>query len=160
MSPLRLKIAERLGFPVCNSSEEDVRQTAAGLFGTAPGLSGPTANADIYVDAAGAEGLLELFQDMGKISSRMVVVAVLAGKRPVDILHMTYAQQSLIGSGGYFPEDVAAVMKVMADGKYDIASIITHEFPHSELAKALELAGRPDEALNVVIRFENEQGLK
>lgn len=160
VSPLRLKIAEHLGFPVCNSSEEDVRQTAAGLFGTAPGLSGPTANADIYVDAAGAEGLLELFQDMGKISSRMVVVAVLAEKRPVDILHMTYAQQSLIGSGGYFPEDVAAVMKVMADGKYDIASIITHEFPHSELAQALELAGRPDEALNVVIRFENEQGLK
>lgn len=91
---------------------------------------------------------------MGKIGSRMVVVAVLAGKRPVDILHMTYAQQSLIGSGGYFPEDVADVMKVMASGKYDIASIITHELPHSELTRALKLAGRPDEALNVVIRYE------
>lgn len=155
VSPLRLEIAERLGFPVCNSQTADVRQTAMELFGAAPSLNGPTANVDIYLDAAGAEGLLELFQDMGKIGSCMVVVAVLAGKRPVDILHMTYAQKSLIGSGGYFPEDVKDVMKVMAGGKYDIASIITHEFRQDELAEALELAGRPDEALNVIIRYNN-----
>lgn len=46
-------------------------------------------------------------------------------------------------------------MKVMAGRKYDIASIITHEFRQDELAEALELAGRPDEALNVIIRYEN-----
>lgn len=26
--------------------------------------------------------------------------------RTIDLLHMTYAQQSMIGSGGYMPEDV------------------------------------------------------
>lgn len=45
---------------------------------------------------------------------------------------------------GYFPEDVADVLKVMASGKYDLSSIITHEFPQAELAQALELAGQPD----------------
>lgn len=154
VSPLRLEKARGLGFPVCNSAQEDVKRRALDLFGSAPGLSGSAAGADIYLDAAGAEGLLELFQDMGKIGSRMVVVAVLAGKRPVDILQMTYAQKALIGSGGYFPEDVADVMETMAGGEYDVASIITHEFPHRELPQALELAGHPDQALNVVIRYD------
>lgn len=50
---------------------------------------------------------------MGKIESRMVVVAVRAGKRPVDVLEMTYSQHALIGSGGYNPEDVEDVIAVM-----------------------------------------------
>lgn len=154
VSPLRLEKARGLGFLVCNSALEDVKQTAKERFGAAPGLGGPTADVDIYLDAAGADGLLELFQDMGKIGSRMVVVAVAAGKRPVDVLHMTYAQKALIGSGGYFPEDVADVMAIMANGEYDIASIITHEFTQEELPQALELAGHPEAALNVVIRFD------
>ncbi|MDD6998248.1 MAG: hypothetical protein PUI57_02250 [Oscillospiraceae bacterium] len=53
-----------------------------------------------YIDAAGTEPILELYQSMGKIESQMVVVAVCAGNRPVDILEMTYSQHALIGSGG------------------------------------------------------------
>ncbi|MFR1480775.1 MAG: hypothetical protein ACLSB9_36380 [Hydrogeniiclostridium mannosilyticum] len=44
-------------------------------------MTGVTADVDIYIDAAGAESILELYQSMGKFESRMVVVAVLAGKR-------------------------------------------------------------------------------
>ena len=42
-----------------------------------------------YIDAAGTEQILELYQSMGKIESQMVVVAVCAGNRPVDLLEMT-----------------------------------------------------------------------
>lgn len=60
---------------------------------------------------------------MGKIESRMVVVAVRAGERPVDVLEMTYSQHALIGSGGYNPEDVEDVIAVMVQKKWDIKSI-------------------------------------
>lgn len=153
-SALRLEKARRLGFAVCDAGEDDVEAAATSLFGTAHGLSGLVPDVDIYLDAAGAPDLLDLFEDIGKIGSRMVVVAVQAGKRPVDILHMTYAQQSLIGSGGYFPEDVRDVMKIMSSGRYDIASIITHEFPQSELIQALETASDSEKSLNVIIRYE------
>lgn len=43
----------------------------------------------------------------------VLIVAVLAGKRSVDVLAMTYSQHALIGSGGYFPEDVKDVIAVM-----------------------------------------------
>lgn len=155
LSDFRLSKARGLGFLTCNTGREDLNETASRHLGMAHGLDGMVPNADIYIDAAGSPSVLEQFEAMGKIGSRFVAVAVLAGQRPVNILRMTYAQQSLIGSGGYFPEDVRDVLAMMAGGKYDISSIITQEFPHSELAAALETAGDTDHALNVVIRYQN-----
>ena len=152
-SDFRLEKAKDLGFAVCNHSREDLKAKAMECFGTAPSRFGPTADVGIYMDAAGAEPILELYQSIGKIESRMVVVAVLAGKRPVNVLEMTYSQHALIGSGGYFPEDVEDVIAAMASGKWDIGSIITHEFPHEKLAEAIETAAQPDKALNVVIHY-------
>ena len=86
-------------------------------FGTAPSRFGPTMNVSTYIDASGTKPILELYQSMGKIESRMVVVAVHAGKRPVDILEMTYSQHALIGSGGYNPENVEDVLAVMVQSR-------------------------------------------
>lgn len=152
-SDFRLEKAKGLGFAVCNNSREDLQEKAMECFGTAPSRFGPTADVGIYIDAAGAEPILELYQSMGKIESRMVVVAVRAGKRPVDVLAMTYSQHALIGSGGYFPEDVEDVIAAMASRKWDIGSIITHEFPLKQLPQAIERAAQVDEALNVVINY-------
>ncbi|MFR1480776.1 MAG: hypothetical protein ACLSB9_36385 [Hydrogeniiclostridium mannosilyticum] len=46
----------------------------------------------------------------------------------MDILNMTFAQHALIGSGGYFPVDVDDVITMMVSHKWDIESIITHDF--------------------------------
>lgn len=104
---------QHLGFTTCNNSREDWKKAAMAVFGTAPSRFGPTANVSTYIDASGTKPILELYQSMGKIESRMVVVAVRAGKRPVDILEMTYSQHALIGSGGYNPENVEDVLAVM-----------------------------------------------
>lgn len=152
-SDFRLEKAKGLGFAVCNNSRENLQEAAISIFGTAPSRFGPTANVPIYIDAAGAESILELYQSMGKIESRMVVVAVRAGKRPVDVLEMTYSQHALIGSGGYNPEDVEDVIAVMVQKKWDIGSIITDEYPLCQLPQAIERAAQTDKALNVVIRY-------
>lgn len=152
-SALRLDKAEALGFAVCNTETQNFRATATDYFGTAPSISGETADVDIFIDAAGADFILELFQQVGKIESRMVVVAVRSGLRPVDILSMTYSQHALIGSGGYMPEDVYDVMSIMESGRWAIESIITHEFPWEQLPQAIEKASHTDEALNVIIKY-------
>lgn len=152
-SDFRLEKARGLGLLTCNNGKEDLKSTAMEQFGTASSRFGPTANVDIYIDAAGAETILELYQSIGKIDSRLVVVAVLAGLRPVNILDMTYSQHAIIGSGGYNPEDVADVLAIMESGKWDIESIITDEFPWEQLPQAIERAAQVDEALNVVIKY-------
>lgn len=155
-SDFRLEKAKGLGFAVCNNKKEDLKEAAMAYFGTAPSIKGPTADVDIYIDAAGAPSILEIYQGMGKIESRMVVVAVLAGMRPVDVLSMTYSQHALIGSGGYMPEDVRDVMAIMESGRWDIESVITHEFSWEELPKAIETAADVEHALNVVIHYDEK----
>lgn len=66
---------------------------------------------------------------------------------------MTYSQKSVIGSGGYAPEDVYDVMKIMESGRWNLESIITHEFSLDELETAIQTAADTDHALNVTIRF-------
>lgn len=152
-SDFRLQIAKKLGFAVCNNGREDLKQAAMEYFGTDYSRFGMTADVGIYIDAAGSEEVLEIYQAMGPIESRMVVVAVLAGKRPVDILSMTYSQHALIGSGGYYPEDVEDVLTAMSSGAWNIESIITHEYPWERLPQAIEKAAQVEEALNVIIHY-------
>lgn len=152
-SDFRLSIARSLGFITCNSAKENLKEKAISVFGAAHGLNGPTADVPIYITAAGSAELIETYREIGKIESRLVVVGVVSGRVPVDILSMTYAQQAIIGSGGYMPEDVRDVMAIMSCGYWDIEKIITHEFPHSRLAEAIETASDADSALNVIIKY-------
>ncbi|MBR1693311.1 MAG: zinc-binding dehydrogenase [Lachnospiraceae bacterium] len=153
LSDFRLDIVSRLGFAVCNTQKEDWAKKAQDYFGTAPSLSGSTADIDIMIDAAGAQTILELFMKAGKIESRFVSVAVNNALRQVDLLHMTYSQKSIIGSGGYMPEDVRDVMDIMKSGKWNLESIITHEYSICELEEAIKTASDTTRALNVVIKF-------
>ncbi len=153
VSDFRLNIAGDMGFAVCNTAKQDLCTVAALYFGDANGLSGMTFDADIFIDAAGAENILDMFMQYGKIGSRFVSVAVNNAIRSLDLLHMTYAQKSIIGSGGYMPEDVADVLNIMKSGTWDIESIITHEFSIDKLSEAIEMAAQSDRAFNVVIKF-------
>ncbi|MGN1030439.1 MAG: zinc-binding dehydrogenase [Butyricicoccaceae bacterium] len=157
ISDFRLRVAQKLGFAVCNIETEDFASRAAEFFGTASSLKGETADIDCWIDAAGAESILELFMDCGKIESRFVSVAVNRALRRIDLLHLTFAQQSIIGSGGYMPEDVEDVICIMESGKWDLQAIISHEFPLEQIETAIRTASDSGSALNVVIRFERQQ---
>lgn len=153
LSDFRLSIAEKMGFAVCNSKDERFMEKMMNYFGSAHALAGLTADIDIFIDAAGSETILELYMQAGKIESRFVSVAVNNAVRQLDLLHLTYAQKSIIGSGGYMPEDVKDVMAIMKSRKWDISSVITHEFPIGEIERAIQTAAVTEQALNVIINF-------
>ncbi|MGN0164545.1 MAG: zinc-binding dehydrogenase [Lachnospiraceae bacterium] len=152
-SEFRLEIAKKLGFAVYNTEKENFEEIASDYFSTAPSLTGMVPDIDCWIDAAGAESILNSFMENGKICSRFVTVAVNNKLRQLDLLHMTYAQKSIIGSGGYFPEDVHDVMAIMASGTWDLESIITHEFSLDHISEAIQSASDPDNSFNVTIKF-------
>ena len=154
-SDFRLNLAKKLGFEICNPATEDFSKRSKEYFGIAMSLNGATADIDCWLDAAGAENILDDFLHLGKIESRFVSVAVNNKPRNIDLLYMTYAQQSIIGSGGYMPEDVWDVQKIMASGKWELESIITHEFPLDKLEQAIRTAGDVEHAGNVVVKMKN-----
>ena len=51
------------------------------------------------------------------------------------------------------PKDVQDVQKIMACGKWNLESIITHEFPLEDLGEAIHMAGDVNHAGNVVIKM-------
>lgn len=150
-----MNLAKNLGFTVCNPQNESFESIASAYFGTSSSLTGRAPDIDCWLDAAGAESILKSFLKFGKIESRFVSVAVNKAPRTIDLLHMTYAQQSIIGSGGYMPEDVWNVQQMMSCGKWNLESIITHEFLLDKLKEAIETAADVNHAGNVVIRMLN-----
>lgn len=154
VSDFRLDIAKRMGFAVCNMVSDDFPQKATEYCGTARSTNGMTADVDIFIDAAGAESILELFMGKGKIGSRLVAVAVNKSIRQLDLLHLTYAQKCIIGSGGYMPEDLRDVLDIMVGNKWNLESIITHEFPLDQIEEAIRTAADTGNAFNVTIRFK------
>lgn len=152
-SDYRLTIAKNLGFAVCNTENEDFIEKASSYYGTAPSLNGMVPDIDCWIDAAGAEVVLDSYMVHGKIGSMFVAVAVGSKQRQIDLLQMTYAQKSIIGSGGYMPEDVQDVIAIMISRKWNLESIITHEFMLEEISEAIKCAADPYHALNVIIKF-------
>ena len=152
-SDFRLELAKNLGFEICNPNKDDFSLKTKQYFGTAFSLQKETANIDCWLDAAGAKNILDDYMKFGKIESRFVSVAVNNEVRNLDLLHLTYAQQSIIGSGGYMPEDVWDVQKMMVDSRWNLESIITHEYALEDLEKAIRMASHADCAGNVVIRM-------
>lgn len=51
------------------------------------------------------------------------------------------------------PEDVKDVIEIMKSGKWDIESIITHEFSLDNIENAIQMASDTSKSLNVVIKF-------
>lgn len=152
-SDFRLEKCRHLGFETCNSKTEDLKTKAMAVFGEARGLAGMTADVDIYIDAVGAEAVVRTFESMTKLFSRLVIVGVHHAPLSINLLPLTYAQYEFIGSGGYMPEDVRDVMNIMESGEYDIASIITQEYPQEKLAEAIEMAADTEHSLKVVIKY-------
>ena len=153
LSDFRLNLVRGLGFETCHIATENFQEKAKQYFGTAMSLKGKVADIDCWLDAAGKETILEDFLADGKIESRFVSVAVNNVPRNIDLLRLTYAQQSIIGSGGYMPEDVFDVQKIMASGNWNLESIITHEFSLEQLEAAIRTAADPRHSGSVVIKM-------
>lgn len=51
------------------------------------------------------------------------------------------------------PEDVKDVQNIMKCGKWDLESIITHEFPLEKLELAIQTAADVNHAGNVVVKM-------
>lgn len=156
ISDFRLHIAKNFGFETCKVSIENFEEKSLTYFGEANSLFGKTANIDCWLDAAGSDNILEQFMRLGKIESRFVSVAVNKSVRNLDLLHMTYSQKSIIGSGGYMPEDVFDVQSIMTCGRWNIESLITHEFPLEELDKAIRTASNVNISGNVIIKMAED----
>ena len=152
-STFRLEIAKELGFAVCSTASQDLRETAIAELGTAFGIMGPTINADIYIDATGSDDAYNAFAKYGKLNAVFTIVGLHHQPLTINPLPLTFASQRIQGSGGYTPESTEMAMEIMRSGKFDLEKLITHKYAHKDLQEALEKASISKESLKVMIEY-------
>lgn len=152
-SNYRLKIASKLDFETVNSAREDLKKKQLNFFGQGMSLQGTEPKVDIFIDAVDNSEILQNYLDSTIVDSRMVLVGVDNQIKEIDLLKMTFASQSLIGSGGYRSDDVETVFNIFRENKDNIGKMVTKVEPWENLVDAFKLASDPYRSLNVQVKY-------
>lgn len=153
-STYRLDIAKKMGFDVCSPVQQNIKETALEVFGTSYGVQGMAIDADIFIDATGADDAFTAFQQYGKLNAVFTIVGT--HTRPMTFHPQTlmYASQRIQGSGGYTDQSVRLAMEIMESQIYDLEQLITQEYPLEQLEEAIVKASNSSESLKVMINFK------
>lgn len=154
IADFRLEKAKHLGLVTCNSTKEDLKARAFAEFGSEQGFFGERCNANIYVDAVGLKPAIDSFAMLAKREATLGVVGVHHGPVEVDLMSLCYSNWKIVGSGSASMEvAMADILEMMRSGRYDLPSLITHEFKVSEIEEALLKGGVATEAQKVCVSF-------
>ena len=151
-SPLRRERASALGAHAALDPREQPPATAlAALHGAASLYGGQVVATNVFIDAAGAPGIVEEVVAMAPFGASLTVVAV--QKKPVslDFQKLLGKEMTLRASLAYpseFPEAIA----LLAEG-LDLGPLITHRFRGEEVMEAFDVAGRTHEAVKVLVDY-------
>jgi threonine dehydrogenase-like Zn-dependent dehydrogenase len=154
LAPERLERAKALGaHAVINPGKEDVRARLSELHGTQAAMIGPpSVGTDVFMDAAGAPGLINEILRMGKWHARLVVTAAYMKPQEVDMGALLLNEMSVTTAIGY-PTELNDVVAALPRIKNKAASMISHRFAFDEVLQGIKTAGTPQSA-KVMIRFE------
>lgn len=154
ISEFRLANARRLGLLACNPREEDLEARAKAEFGTTRSFLGERCGAALYLDAIGLPVAIENFAALAGREAALAIVGVHHAPVAMDLLGVCYSNWKIGGCGNTPIEAlVEPIMAMMRSGKYDLASLVTHQFPVDRIGEALDMGGRPGEAQKVCIAF-------
>ena len=152
-STYRLEKAAALGFETCSPVQEDLKAKAIEYFGDSFSMAGPVPNVDIYVDASGSADAVNNFMALGKQGAVLSVVGIHHEPREINMVGLVYGGLTIKGSAGYTPQDVPFVMEMMKSKKFDIESLVSHEFKLEDLEEAIQTSAKSGESEKVLIVY-------
>lgn len=154
LSDFRLDNARKLGFLTCNPGREDLRAKARDAFGASPGYPAEKCGARLYVDAVGVASVLADFAALAPRNGSISLVGVHKEPVAIDLAQVAFNNWHLHGCGDAPTEALwPEILAMMRSGRFDLQSLVTHEFPLERIGEALDQAGRADEAQKVCISF-------
>jgi len=142
-SPMRRKLAERLGAdqlidPRAGSAYAELATAAAG-------------RSAVIFECVGVPGMLQEILRGAPIGARVVVAGVCMEDdliRPMLAISKEIALQFVLG---YLPNEFADTLTAIADGKIDVASLITGRVGLERVPWAFEELGKPDAHAKILV---------
>ncbi|WP_077620976.1 zinc-dependent alcohol dehydrogenase [Bacillus sinesaloumensis] len=143
ISSYRLEKAKELGLHPINAAEKNVVDEILSY------TNGKLI--DTVFEVAGNQTTLEQTVKLIKTQGEIVVVSVYKNKPMIDLASMHFNEISLTTTRCYSREDFKTAIDIMADGKIDITSVISHQLKIEEIEKGFSLMGEPDKSLKILI---------
>lgn len=132
----RLKKAGQLGAITINPKTADVRKTVAEICRDAGGV-------DVAIELTGSAAVYEYLFDLIRLEGRLVSIGHPGGKVEFDVT--TNINLKGLSWKGIFGRKIWKswwqLMRMLQNGKVDIESVITHEFPLKDYEKAFTIQG-------------------
>jgi 2-desacetyl-2-hydroxyethyl bacteriochlorophyllide A dehydrogenase len=154
VSDFRLENARRMGLLACNPASEDLKARALAEFGSQQSFFGERCGAQLYLDAIGMQVAIDNFALLAGRESRLSIVGVHHEPVSIDLLSVCYGNFYIGGCGNMAIEDaVPEIVAMMKSGRYDLASLVTHEYAVDDIAEALVMGGNAQLAQKVCIAF-------
>ncbi len=144
ISPYRREVAARMGFTVIDATGDPVHKVMS--------LTGGE-GADVVYEAAGVGATATQMARMTRIKGQIVVVGVYKELAPVDLLQISFREQTLRGSRVYNYQDFRRALELLARGDIDVERTVTHVFPLERVEEAMAAAAGEVDGVKVVLKI-------
>jgi threonine dehydrogenase-like Zn-dependent dehydrogenase len=150
----RLENARSFGLLTCNPAAEDLKAKAVAEFGGVTSFLGERCGAQLYLDAIGAKVAIDNFAMLAGREASLAIVGVHHAPVPLDLLSVCYSNWHIKGCGSVAIEDaIVDIIAMMKSGRWDLSSLVTHEYNVDQIRDALVMGGNASEAQKVCISF-------
>ena len=158
ISDYKLEFAERIGASeIVNAKRVDPVKRIKELTGEHHVRYHPltAGGCDVAIDCAGIPITMQQCLEVLKTEAGVAILAAIyENDVPIDANIVVLKYMSVLGSMGYYPEETAEALKLIADGRVDRDILITHTLPLEEVEEGFAIQGDPDASVKVVMLNE------
>ncbi|MFI3248736.1 MAG: alcohol dehydrogenase catalytic domain-containing protein [Rikenellaceae bacterium] len=121
MNPTRIELLRGMGFDVVSPAEKDlleyVKEVSNGAL------------ADVVFEVAGVQATLNTMTEIAGLCARIVVVAIHAQPRPIDLKMLFWRELTILGARVYEYQDYETAIELTNKGELPLETIITNVMP-------------------------------
>ena len=144
-NPHKRKLAESMGADITVEHGAATKQAVNSLTNGR--------GADVVIESVGYISVLSEAIDISRIGGRIILFGIYSElKGELPFYEFYFKELSIINARAALPEDFPRSIKLVETGMVDLKPFITHTFPLSEFADALEMLMNPnDKRLKVIL---------
>ncbi|MEZ5044498.1 MAG: alcohol dehydrogenase catalytic domain-containing protein [Saprospiraceae bacterium] len=143
VNPVRIELAQDLGFEVINPVETDavnyLKEKTNGYM------------ADVVFEVAGVQAALDVMTALAGIRGRIVMVAIHGQPKPVDLFQFFWKELKLIGARVYEKEDYEKAIRLITENELPFESLITKVEPLTNIQEVFENIDKHPDGMKVLM---------
>lgn len=142
-NPYRLSVASNYGLTTINNNEQDY------ISAIEKETEGQGVN--IIFDAAGSQQIFSELYKIGDVGVRIVVVAIYHEPSTIDLYRTLRKEATIITSRVFNSVNFQVALRMIAEKKVEVSSLITHKVDFYHIEKGMEIAYNDEKAIRVLI---------